>query len=151
MASISDLALFSRDGRLMAVADIRSRRGTSAEWAAQLRRNILAHGDCPDVDFFVIVTLDHVYLWKEAGTEPEEVEPDYEINAEPLFAPYVQGTRVNLAEVRRPVFELIVTSWLGDLLRAESKAAALGRGNGLVMSGFVDAIRGGRIEDQLAA
>lgn len=151
MSPIIDVALFSRDGRLMAVADIRSRRGTSAEWAAQLRRNLLAHGDFPDVDFFVVVALDRVYLWKRTGTRPEVVPPDYQLDAWPLLAPYFEGTRASAQNVSRPAFELIVTSWLGDLLRSEGQAPLPEGQNGLLESGFLDAIKGGRIVYEAAA
>jgi hypothetical protein len=42
-----DLALYDRDGQLTAVAEVKNKVGTSREWAARLRRNILAHWTYP--------------------------------------------------------------------------------------------------------
>ncbi len=44
MTSPADLTLYNRDGQLIAVAEVKNKQGTSREWAAKLRRNILAHG-----------------------------------------------------------------------------------------------------------
>jgi hypothetical protein len=42
MSPLVDLAMFNRDGQLTAVAEVKNRRGTSRQWAAEFRRNILA-------------------------------------------------------------------------------------------------------------
>ena len=87
MVAYADLALYDRSGRLAAVAEVKSRFGTSREWAAQTRRNILAHGAPSDADFFLLVTPDRLYLWKDAGTDPIGVPPTFEADTQPEFAP----------------------------------------------------------------
>ncbi len=152
MTPHADLAMFSRDGRLTAVAEVKNRRGTSRRWAAQLRRNILAHGGFPRADFFLMVTPDRLYLWKQSGNQPDLVEPAYEINAQPIFARYFERSGVDPRLVSSPAFELVVDSWLADLMRSDalsSKRAA--ERNGLSDSGFLAAIRDGRIEYETAA
>lgn len=147
-----DLALFSRDGQLTAVAEVKNRRGTSGEWAAELRRNILAHGGFPKADFFLMVTPDRLYLWKRSGNQPDLVEPAYEIDAQPIFAPYFERSGVDPRLVSGPAFELMVDTWLADLMRPgplSGRSAA--ERNGLSESGFLTAIRDGRIEYETAA
>ena len=62
MTSSADLTLYDRDGRLIAVAEVKNKQGTSREWAAKLRRNILAHGRHYNADFFLLVTPDRLYI-----------------------------------------------------------------------------------------
>ncbi len=152
MSPLVDLAMFSNDGQLTAVAEVKNRRGTSKDWAAQLRRNILAHGGFPEAEFYLMVTPDRLYLWKRSGTQPDIVEPTYEIDAQPIFAPYFERSRVDPQLVSRPAFELMVDAWLVDLMRADSeRTKGAAERNGLSESGFLTAIRDGRIEYETAA
>jgi hypothetical protein len=49
-----DLAIYNRDGQLALVAEVKSKLNASAEWAAQFRRNILAHGTFPKAPYFLM-------------------------------------------------------------------------------------------------
>ena len=147
MFSYADLVLYDRLGRLVAAAEIKNKRGTSADWATQLRRNILAHGEFPPVDFSLVITPDRLYLWKGAGNEPTLIQPAYEADARPIFMPYFDRARLTPAEVSGMAFELIVASWLGDLMRFDGQAQKLASGERwLVESSLLDAIKDGRIE-----
>ncbi len=152
MSPLVDLELFSRDGQLRAVAEVKNRRGTSGDWAAQLRRNVLAHGGFPDTEFFLMVTPDRLYLWRRSGTEPIVVHPAYEIDARPIFAPYFERAGVDPDGLSGPAFELVVETWLADLMRADALSAqSAAERNGLAESGFLEAIKNGRIEYEAAA
>ena len=153
MASSIDLALYDRDGRLIAVAEVKNKQGTSREWAAKLRRNILAHGGGHyNADFFLLVTSDRVYLWKNAGAVPTLVQPTYEIDAGPIFAPYFDRAGVSPTDISGPAFELVVAAWLGDLVRSEEQREKLTDGQSwLVESGFLTAVRDGRVAYEEAA
>ncbi len=152
MSPLVDLAMFSSDGRLTAVAEVKNRWGTSGAWAAQLRRNILAHGGFPATDFFLMVTPDRLYLWERSGTQPDVVEPAHEIDARPIFAPYFERSGVDPRRVSGSAFELVVDAWLADLMRYDSPHAnEIAERNGLSDSGFPAAIRDGRIEYEAAA
>ena len=151
MFSYADLALYNRHGRLTAVAEVRNKRGTSGAWAAKLRRNMLAHGEFPHVDFFLIVTPDRLYVWKGAGDASAHLQPAYEIDAEPIFQPYFERAGVAPGEVRGDAFELVAASWLGDLMRSEDHAEQSVNGERLlVASGFLDAVKDGRVEYEVA-
>ncbi len=152
MALDTDLAVFNSREQLIAVAEVRNRRGTSAAWAAMLRRNILAHRGFPNVQFFVLVTPERLFVWKDAGVEPELVEPDFDIDARPVFAPYFDGTQVDPQTVSRPAFELVVATWLGDLiLPVGQRGESVGSDGWLVESGFLNAVRNGHLEYPTAA
>ena len=95
MSSYADLALYNRNGQLTAIAEVKNKPGTSREWATQLRRNILAHSGHSKADFFLLVTPDRLYLWKNADTTSTLIQPHYAINAEPIFAPYFDRAGVD--------------------------------------------------------
>src|SRR5438034_1927434 len=145
MAS-ADLALYDRNGQLTAIAEVKNKLGTSRAWATQLRRNVLAHGGHYNADFFLLVTPDRLYLWKNAGAMPMLIQPTYEINAQPIFAPYFARAGVDPHNVSSHAFELIVAAWLSDLVRAEEPLEQSTSGQKwLVESGFATAVRDGRI------
>ena len=152
MVAYADLALYDRSGRLAAVAEVKNRFGTSREWAAQTRRNILAHGAPSEADFFLLVTPDRLYLWKDAGTDPIRVPPTFEADTQPEFAPYFQRAGLDPHDVSGHAFELLVAAWLGDVIRSEGAVANFaGDRSWLSKSGFHSAVRNGRIEFDAAA
>lgn len=152
MFTRADLTLYDRSGRLTAVAEIKNKLGTSREWAAQTRRNILAHGGSSNADFFLLVTPDRLYLWKDSGTDPVRVAPTFEADTRQEFAPYFESSGVDPGHVSGHAFELLVAAWLGDLTRSVATAADIPHDQSwLAKSGFRTAIRDGRIEYEAVA
>ena len=149
MSPNADLALYNRDGQLIAVAEIKTKFGTSREWATQLRRNVLTHGGFQNADFFLLATPDKLYIWKDASSEPTAVPPTYVIDAQPILKPYFDASHVDPEMINGSVFELVVGAWLSDLMRSEVPPS--NQGDWLVESGLLDAIRNGRIEYEAAA
>ena len=148
----ADLALYDPAGRLVALAEVKNKRGTSREWAAKTRRNILALGEFGDADFFLLVARDRLYLWKDGGTDPVEVPPTFEVDVESTFAPYFESAGVDPRNVGGYAFELIVAAWLGDVMWPALSAEGHGDDRDwLARSGFRAAVRGGRIEYEAAA
>jgi hypothetical protein len=138
-----DLVVYDRNQRLIAVVEVKNKKNTSPHWAAQLRRNMLAHGRDPvPSEYFFLATPDRVYLWKGEDL----VQPPHEIDARSLFAPYFQRAGVSPEGPSPQAFELVVASWLGDLLRFEEPREGLAAVQpGLTDSGFFDAVLGGRL------
>lgn len=89
MAFRADLSLYDANGCLAAVAEVKNRTGTSGEWAAKNRRNLLAHGFGWGSGFFLLITPDRLYAWKDAGDDPVEVPPMYEADVATTFATYL--------------------------------------------------------------
>jgi hypothetical protein len=148
-----DFALFGRDQRLVAVVEAKSKKNTSAAWAVQLRRNMLAHGHASlRSDYFFIVTPDWLYVWQGAADEPTVRQPSFAVDARPLFAPYFERAGVSPDGASPQAFELVVAAWLGDLVRAAEPREKLAvEQPWLVDSGFLDAVTGGHIEYAAAA
>ena len=147
MLQNADLTLYDRDGQLIAVIEIKNKPGTSNEWAAKLRRNILAHGRFRPTDFFLVVTPDKLYIWKEAGIQPDFILPTYVIDAKPIFKTYLKAANIESDTISSPAFELVVGAWLGDLILSENNSSEAW----LIESGLLDAAKNGRVEYEAAA
>ncbi|MGH8557523.1 MAG: hypothetical protein ACRESZ_08690 [Methylococcales bacterium] len=148
----ADLTLYDRDGRLVAIAEVKNKHGTSSDWAAKFRRNLLVHGGYFQADFFLLVSPDRLYIWKNASIKPILIQPTYEIDARPFFAPYFERARVNPENSSGQAFELVVAAWLADLMRSEEQEEIVPEGPSvLAESGFLAAVRQGRIAFEEAA
>ena len=151
MATQPDFTLYDRYGRLAAVVKVSNTRDTSGEWAAEFRRNLQARGASWHAPFFLLVTPLRLYVWKEGaqGAEADAVVlPDYELDPRPLFEPYLPGIGRKLEGISREAFELLVMSWLGELvfhLPGSSRQAPLED------SGLPEAVKDGRITYPAAA
>ena len=145
MALRADLSLYDANGRLTALAEVKNRTGTSGQWAAKTRRNLLAHGYGWGTGFFLLVTPDRLYAWKDAGDDPVEVPPMYESDIATTFATYLNDAGLPPGQVSGPAFELVVAAWLGDLMRS-SAAAENADQTWLDESGFREAVKNGHVE-----
>ena len=147
MYARADLALYNTHGRLTAIVEVKNKMRTSSEWAALTRRNILAHGDFIGADFFLLITPDRMYMWKDAGTDPVPVPPTYEADTTKEFAPYFESVGVSPETISGHAFELVVGAWLGDVMRSarrtDENTDTLRR---LVDSGLRTAVKDGRLE-----
>lgn len=117
-----DLAVYDRQNRLVLIGEIKSRKGTTPEWAAQYRRNMVVHGQWPNVPFFLLATPDSFYLWGNSLNNHWTVAlpPDYIIEANSIVAPYLQGIDVSFDSISPQSLELIVFSWLTEIIQRSS-------------------------------
>ena len=152
MVAYADLALYDRGGRLTAVAEVKNKYGTCKEWAAKTRRNMLAHGSSCNADYFLIVTPDRLYLWKDAGIDPDPIPPAFEADTQSEFAPYFERAGLDPRHVSGHAFELLVSAWLGDVIRSEGAAEKFaGDRSWLAASGFHTAVKDGRVKFEAPA
>ena len=151
MSSYADLALYNQHGQLTDLVEIKNKLGTSRAWATQFRRNRLAHGGHDNADFFLLVTPDRLYLWKNADATDPLVSPTYEVNAQLFFAPYCTSAGVDMRSISNHAFELVVAAWLSDLIRSNEQPEQLANGQRwLRESGFFTAIKDGRIDYEVS-
>src|ERR1700693_2670807 len=83
-----DFIAYNADGTVLLLAEAKSRHGTSEEWAAKLRRNMLAHGVLPPSKYFLIATPERMYGWEQENPSSSEVPPQFTIDAQEVLAPY---------------------------------------------------------------
>lgn len=113
-----DLIAYRPDGKVVLLAEAKSRRGTSASWAAKLRRNMLAHGTLPDSQFFVIATPERIYGWRQEDLPPNEVPPQFFLDAEEVLRPYFAKLRKSPDDISPSAFELLILTWLTDISKS---------------------------------
>ena len=143
----ADIAIFDRSGQIAAVAEIKRQLGTSRDWAAQLRRNLLAHGIRRVGDYFLLITPERLYLWKDAGKNPEKVPPTHEADMRPEFARYFESAGIDPDSISGAAFKLLVGAWFGQLTRLEDEAEDLSASRSwLAESGLLSTVKDGRIE-----
>ena len=147
-----DLAVDNRNGQLALVVEIKCKTNVSPEWAAKLRRNILAHGTFPKAPYFLMVFPDKFYLWSDVGAFQEQSEPSYMIDASPILQPYFERAGVMADQISKQSLELIVASWLGEIIHSEKPPEALDDSRRwLIDSGLYAALVGGKFQHEAAA
>lgn len=151
MFHLADLAVYNRHRQLTAVVEVKNKLGTTPEWAARTRRNILAHGLSVDTDFFLIVTPDRLYVWSGSDSSSTAEVPAQAIDAQSQFRPYFRRAGVDPRRVSPHAFELIVSAWLSDLTRHGDDTDDSNEPSWLSRSGLRNALAGGRVEHQAVA
>jgi hypothetical protein len=153
MAVISDrdwdLSVVNRDGKLVLAVEVKSKTNASPEWAAKLRRNMLAHGILPNALYFLMVLPDKFYLWTSSVTYISEREPDYTIDARPILNHYFERAGVTADSISGQSLEIIIASWLGEILHLEKPPKNLDASQfWLIESGLYDALAGGQFQSE---
>jgi hypothetical protein len=146
MSNQADIAVYGPDEHVRLVAEVKAIRGASTEWAAQLRRNLLMHGFIPNAPYFLLATPDRFYLWKDGKPDQDAVPPDYEVETAKLLASYIERLGISLADLSEPGFELLVISWLHDLIDFDrSRDDAHSADHWLFDSGLYEALKHGSV------
>ncbi|MEH2276089.1 MAG: hypothetical protein V7K40_15205 [Nostoc sp.] len=139
-----DLSVDNRNGQLTLVVEVKSKLNASPEWAARLRRNILAHGTFIMAPYFLMVFPDRFYLWTDADVRLDS-EPTYTIDAQPILHRYFEQARVKADQISGQSLELIVASWLGEIIHSEKTPEDINESQQwLIDSGLYAALAGGR-------
>ncbi len=148
MSTRWDLATYDRDNQLVLVAEVKSKLDAPPEWAARLRRNILAHGTFPNAPYFLMVFPDRFYLWKNTDSNHELIEPTYVIDARPVLQPYFDQAGITADQVSGQSLELIVASWLNEIIHKAPNELDTSQ-QWLIDSGLYNAVVGGSLDHEV--
>jgi hypothetical protein len=145
----TDIVIHRPNGPFVAAVEVKNREGLTKDLAATLRRNLLAHGIISaDVPFFLLVSQDQGFLWRNVGRPGLElVPPDAEfpmLDVIRRYAPDALGERLRESEL-----ESIIFSWLGDLSQSDRPSHSEPEAT-LDRLGFPDAVRGAFVTRQVA-
>lgn len=147
-----DLSVDNRNGQRALVVEVKRKTNVSPEWAAKLRRNILAHGTFPKAPYFLMVFLDKFYLWSNAEAYQDQSEPTYNIDASPILQPYFERAGVTADQISGASLELIVASWLGEIIHSNQLPENIDASQQwLIESGLYAALVGGKLEHEAVA
>jgi hypothetical protein len=144
-----DIAVYSKDNTLQLVAEVKNRPHATTEWAAAMRRNLVAHLSLPESPFFLLALPDRFYLWRDIAAPLIAIPPDYDIDAVPLLAPYVGNNRQSLISISEYGLALAVSSWLTSLINSHIDKEQMKPDQAwLLDSGLYHAIKGGAIRTE---
>ncbi len=147
MNSRADLAVYNSEGELKIVVEIKGRHGTTTDWATHTRRNMAAHGNLSNVDFFIIATKDRLYVWKKSGNKPELVKPTYEIDLRSELERYFKASKLESNDISGYALELLIATWLNDISHSTLfKEKNRNVQNWISESGIMNAVENGRVE-----
>ncbi|MDQ4075121.1 MAG: hypothetical protein M3220_02615 [Chloroflexota bacterium] len=144
--TIGDLVVYNHNDELALIVEVKRKFDASKEWAARLRRNILAHGVVPRAKFFLLALPDRFYLWKDGNLPYEPNEPDYEVDPTPILQPYFDRLGISPEDMSGQSFELLIASWLNELIHSDKAYEDLDYYQSwLLDSGLSDELVGGRL------
>ncbi|MBV9768188.1 MAG: hypothetical protein JOZ32_01340 [Bryobacterales bacterium] len=146
-----DLIAYDREGNIVLLAETKSMPGTSKRWAAELRRNMLAHGALPQAKYFLIATPERIYVWKQdmkqEAASGETIFPEFTIDAAQELQPYFEKFQQKPSEIGPEEFTLLVSSWLTNLAWAGEERGKLSSSIAWLRdSGLQESLRGARVE-----
>ena len=146
MVFLADILISTRDGQPIGVVEVKNRRDLSREVAMKLRRNMLVHGLLPQIPYFLLLSQDTGFLWKEAWQGRLHAKPTYEFPMGKVVARYLPeiGAKERLREAQ---LELLVLQWLSDLAGVAQEAIEEPE-RSLELSGFLRSIRGATVVAQ---
>jgi hypothetical protein len=141
-----DVIAYDQSGRVVLLAEAKSRVGTSAEWAARFRRNMLSHGILPRALFFMIATPERLYFWKQDHPGESDEPPEFTIDATREFEPYFDKLEKTSRTVSEQALEVFVLSWLTDIARTgDARSRNDPSMRWLSESGLIDSLEKARI------
>ncbi len=142
-----DLLVDNSEGQPTLIVEVKGKINTSSQWAAQLRRNILAHGILPKAPYFLLAFPDIFYLWTDSEVDLNEREPNYIIDARSILEPYLKKSGVTVDRIRDQSLVLIVASWLGEIIHSDKLPTDLNESQTwLIDSGLYADLVGGTIK-----
>ena len=144
MAARFDIAALDESGQITVLVEAKSKLGTDATWARELRRLIAERAPAVVSGMFLLVTPDALYLWP-AGGRLDSLPAT--LDAATLLGKHLDrvGARRDRAMDPR-VFEDVVLWWLKDVATGVATAPS-----GDAFAPLTQALRAGRIVTELAA
>ena len=147
-----DFIAYDPEGAVVLLAEAKSRRGTSAVWAAKFRRNMLAHGLLPRSKYFLIATPERMYGWKQENLTANDVPPQFTVDAQMALAPYFTKLNQDPDKIEPAAFEFLFLTWLTDVVTSANDNAEVDPSlKSLFESGLLSSLRHAQIEMNRAA
>ncbi len=107
-----DLAVYDRFQRLILTVEAKKKFGVTTKWAAQTRRNLVAHGFYPLASYFLLATPEKFFLWTSERNNLEETLPNFVEDAKEHLKPHLDELGFDIREIDGYVFEQVVAHWL---------------------------------------
>ncbi|MEA2574393.1 MAG: hypothetical protein QOH93_1691 [Chloroflexia bacterium] len=139
MIPYADIVIRNSDGNAVAVVEVKNRANLSRDVAIDLRRNLLTHGLISAAPYFLILSQECGFLWKDIGSAALDAPPTQEFSMRPVMQRYLP--QVDTEErLSGSVLELLVLQWLNEIA-ANGQHSPEDPERLLATSGFLDSLR----------
>lgn len=144
----ADLLISDRAGRPVAVVELKNRQDLRRDIAVQLRRNLAVHGALRSPPYFLLLSQDTGYLWKDAPAHDLLAPPLREFPMRAVVARY-SGRGSAADRLPESEFAALVFRWLQSLTQAIDGARDDAESS-LQEAGLLEEIRGGSVVAEAA-
>jgi len=135
----ADILIKDTNGKTLAVVEVKNVQNLSRDEAMQLRRNLTDFGVPFQAPFYLLLSQDVGFLWKDSSYENLDVLPMYEFPMENVVARYSHGKAGE--RLYGAVFEILVLRWLNNLA-SQPPIIDQEPERTLAQAGFINAIQG---------
>ncbi|MCW3106471.1 MAG: hypothetical protein JWQ09_977 [Segetibacter sp.] len=151
MTQYADILVYDRNRQVVVIIEAKSKFNTTKEWAAQMRRNMLAHNLLPTAPYFLLALPDVFYFWKEPNFALDIVYPTLQIDPKPFLEPLADIINVSLNRISGQRFELIIATWLNNVFTSTKEELLRNNQSWIIETGLFEKISGGYIRVAEAA
>jgi len=137
-----DIVIQNPDGQFVAVVDVKSYKNLTPEIATALRRTRMLHTLLPQTPYYLLVSQEKGFLWKNAWREGPETPPTYEFPMDSVITRYRKSKQEEKPFGRE--LESLALRWLHDLADAKVWANEEPEKT-LALSGFTDSVKEGMV------
>lgn len=142
-----DLLVNNYQGELVLGVEVKSKINTSSYMRVKFRHNILMDSSIQKIPFFLMAFPDRFYLCTNPEIYSSQIERIYVIDALSVLKPYFERAGIIPEKIREDSFELLVASWLSDLINSEKLPEEFNESQRwLIDSGLYVAISGGNLK-----
>lgn len=146
-----DIAVYSADRQLKLVVEVKSMVNADPRWAAKFRKNLLEHEAVPASPFFLLVLVDHLYLWGQGWHDASGL-PDFQVPTSVALKRYLPEPSELGGGISGLGLELAVRLWLSALTGCGADwEDANANAAWLSSSGLLAAIRHGTVRSEAFA
>lgn len=148
MDSGADIEVLAPSGERIAVVEVKRAPHIDRVGAAQWRRNMTVHGLVPPAAYFLLVTGEQIYLWKQSADEvPDVRQPDKVGSTEAAIGPFLTAAGLTATNISEQALELATAAWLGELARDPEAQEP----RWLASTGLFEALNGANVRIRTAA
>ena len=137
-----DLLIKNFDGDPIAVVEVKAMSNLTRDEAIVIRRNMLARGLPAHVPYFLLLSQDTGYLWKESKQYGTSETPMYEFPMDKVMNRYLDKEAQE--RLYGSVLELVMLQWL-DNLSTKPQSTTEEPEKTLALAGFNDSIKGAMV------
>lgn len=139
MTPYADIVVRNADGNTIAVVEVKNRENLSRDVAIDLRRNLIAHGLVPAAQYFLLLSQDSGFLWKDMGLATLDAPPTQEFSMQPVLQRYLPQMEPK-NRLGESILELLVLQWLNEIA-IDGREPPEEPERLLATSGFLDSLR----------